>query len=182
MRTASEMRAMADRYPSRGLLSAISNDRLPFDLIEENLHPGEEILLSFGAYAGHIGRIRYKYIALAFTGRRLLAAGELSMPHFGAKDNLVSLRLDTFHSVAAAGNSILIRTVGHEAITVGNYARETRVALFEEIQRILERCQGAESPAPPSAAREILAYKELLDQGVLTQEEFDAKKKQLLGL
>lgn len=33
-----------------------------------------------------------------------------------------------------------------------------------------------------SAADEILKFKELLDQGILTQEEFDAKKKQLLGL
>lgn len=33
-----------------------------------------------------------------------------------------------------------------------------------------------------SGADEILKYKELLDKGILTQEEFDAKKKQLLGL
>ena len=31
-------------------------------------------------------------------------------------------------------------------------------------------------------ADEILKYKKLLDQGILTQEEFDAKKKQLLNL
>ena len=34
----------------------------------------------------------------------------------------------------------------------------------------------------PSAADEILKFKKLLDEGVITQEEFDAKKKQLLGL
>jgi hypothetical protein len=33
-----------------------------------------------------------------------------------------------------------------------------------------------------SAADELKKFKELLDAGVLTQEEFDAKKKQLLGL
>ena len=33
-----------------------------------------------------------------------------------------------------------------------------------------------------SVADEILKFKELLDQGILTQEEFDAKKKQLLTL
>ena len=31
-------------------------------------------------------------------------------------------------------------------------------------------------------ADELKKYKELLDSGVITQEEFDAKKKQLLGL
>ena len=33
-----------------------------------------------------------------------------------------------------------------------------------------------------SGAQEIKQYKELLDEGIITQEEFDAKKKQLLGL
>lgn len=33
-----------------------------------------------------------------------------------------------------------------------------------------------------SAADELKKFKELLDQGIITQEEFDAKKKQLLGL
>ena len=30
--------------------------------------------------------------------------------------------------------------------------------------------------------QKVREYKELLDSGVITQEEFDAKKKQLLGL
>jgi hypothetical protein len=42
------------------------------------------------------------------------------------------------------------------------------------------------SPVAPasavSAADELKKFKELLDMGILTQEEFDAKKKQLLGL
>ena len=33
-----------------------------------------------------------------------------------------------------------------------------------------------------STADELKKFKELLDIGVITQEEFDAKKKQLLGL
>lgn len=36
--------------------------------------------------------------------------------------------------------------------------------------------------SPQSNADELKKYKELLDTGVITQEEFDAKKKQLLGL
>ena len=36
--------------------------------------------------------------------------------------------------------------------------------------------------APTSSADELKKYKDLLDKGVITQEEFDAKKKQLLGL
>ena len=38
------------------------------------------------------------------------------------------------------------------------------------------------SQEQPKATDELIKYKELLDSGVITQEEFDAKKKQLLGL
>ena len=38
------------------------------------------------------------------------------------------------------------------------------------------------SAQPTSAADEILKFKQLLDAGIITQEEFDAKKKQLLNL
>lgn len=50
-------------------------------------------------------------------------------------------------------------------------------------------CSSQETPnennnsvAATSNVDEILKYKKLLDEGILTQEEFDAKKKQLLGL
>ena len=35
---------------------------------------------------------------------------------------------------------------------------------------------------PVSSADELAKFKDLLDKGIITQEEFDAKKKQLLGL
>lgn len=47
----------------------------------------------------------------------------------------------------------------------------------------VEPAKPTENPAENiSGADEIIKYKQLLDQGVLTQEEFDAKKKQLLGI
>ena len=40
----------------------------------------------------------------------------------------------------------------------------------------------AASAAPVAAVAEIKKYKELLDQDLITQEEFAAKKRQLLGI
>ncbi len=40
----------------------------------------------------------------------------------------------------------------------------------------------AASSAPTSDADEILKFKSLLDSGIITQDEFEAKKKQLLGV
>ena len=47
-----------------------------------------------------------------------------------------------------------------------------------------EPIPAAETPAVPAASAidELKKLKELLDMGIVTQEEFDAKKKQLLGL
>lgn len=45
---------------------------------------------------------------------------------------------------------------------------------------------GTKAPEPvnniASSADELLKFKQLLDMGAITQEEFDVKKKQLLGL
>ncbi len=41
---------------------------------------------------------------------------------------------------------------------------------------------NAAAPAALSPADELKKFKELLDMDVITQEEFDTKKKQLLGL
>ena len=49
---------------------------------------------------------------------------------------------------------------------------------MDEYKKIKER----ENNTSFSAADELKKYKELVDEGVITQEEFDEKKKQLLGL
>ncbi|MBE6760548.1 MAG: SHOCT domain-containing protein [Ruminococcaceae bacterium] len=55
-----------------------------------------------------------------------------------------------------------------------------------EIRAVFEKYKNNDSVevvgSANSAADEILKFKNLLDQGIITQEEFDAKKKQLLGL
>lgn len=62
-------------------------------------------------------------------------------------------------------------------------------AIYQVINNLLiERQQEKSKPAPvveapkSDEADQLKKYKELLDSGVITQEEFDAKKKQLLGL
>ena len=43
------------------------------------------------------------------------------------------------------------------------------------------RSSMATAPPPSSVADELMKFKQMLDAGIITQEEFDAKKKQLLG-
>ena len=73
------------------------------------------------------------------------------------------------------------------------FNKKDNIKLMEEIynfveRRISEEKQAKRAPAgtviqqATSPAEELKKMKELLDMGIITQEEFDAKKKQLLGL
>lgn len=74
----------------------------------------------------------------------------------------------------------------------GDYGKANSVVFrshneeMKEIKEIVEQkiAQNNESQnvQPISEADELAKFKNLLDDGVLTQEEFDAKKKQILGI
>ena len=55
-----------------------------------------------------------------------------------------------------------------------------------KLKQLLESCSQTSTATSPtdtsSTADEIRKYKQLLDDGIISQEEFDAKKKQLLNL
>lgn len=53
---------------------------------------------------------------------------------------------------------------------------------LDDCMAIKERANEQQPTIVNSSADEIIKFKGLLDQGIITQEEFDAKKKQLLGL
>ena len=53
-------------------------------------------------------------------------------------------------------------------------------AAFDEYK--MHEGENNSTVAAVSSADELKKFKELLDSGIITQEEFDAKKKQLLGL
>lgn len=58
---------------------------------------------------------------------------------------------------------------------------ETALEIKEYVENYSE-APNVTAPANNSSADEIVRFKNLLDQGIITQEEFDAKKRQLLGL
>ena len=69
----------------------------------------------------------------------------------------------------------------YEAEKVVKVYRECRRAL-KDPARVQQPASQPAAPAAMSVTDELKKFKELLDMGILTQEEFDAKKKQLLGL
>ena len=71
-------------------------------------------------------------------------------------------------------------------ITINSGTEVLAEKVVDYINQKLKECKAAKNCGTViqqiSAADEIKKYKELLDMGIITQEEFDAKKKQLLDL
>ena len=65
---------------------------------------------------------------------------------------------------------------------LGDEHYKIALQIKEYIEQWAARQGAPPSPSPTSAADEILKLAGLLDRGLLTRDEFDAKKKQLLGL
>lgn len=59
-------------------------------------------------------------------------------------------------------------------------AYSTVIQIIEFLQKVKDGAKA--SAAESDTAEQLRNFKKLLDEGVLTQEEFDAKKKQILGL
>lgn len=112
---------------------------------------------------------------------------DLKQNAINAENNAIAGALGLINLVSPVSNSTLV--------TATNLARAGRgpVRDFSHCPKCgsenispfdpkTEQSKLIAEPQAGSAADEILKFKNLLDQGVITQEEFDMKKKQLLGL
>ena len=93
-------------------------------------------------------------------------------------------------------NVSTVRLASHKGVAIATDGKtirfpflKNRKMVYEEIHKLLVGeavpqvvTQKEEVTEKPGNIEEIKKYKELLDMGAITQEEFDAKKKQLLGL
>ncbi len=96
--------------------------------------------------------------------------------------------LDGFIQVetAAGGRSNTSEYAGENSIQFAGQKKNEEAEIIVEYIRnqidIVKNAPAAGVVQQVSPADELKKFKELLDMGVITQEEFDAKKKQLLGL
>ncbi len=190
MRTEQEMRECASQYPTSALygIGTTNLNKIPFGKIAEALQPNENVLIAFPAGAGSVGKTPLQYIAVAITDRRMLVSGKPNSLIGSFMDAGVrSIKLDKVNSIGTNGMTVRVDTIGDEDCSFANYSPEVRKALSEKIQDIIDTYH-AKSSAPTqiiqqkSPAEQIKEYMALLEEGIITQAEFDAKKKQLLGL
>lgn len=82
-------------------------------------------------------------------------------------------------------SKLVIRHNNGKPIKLKHIFKDAARAFCAEVQKGKETKVIVEQPSgdrKATAAEEIKELKELLDEGILTQEEFDAKKKQILNL
>jgi uncharacterized membrane protein YsdA (DUF1294 family) len=72
-------------------------------------------------------------------------------------------------------------TVVHTITNIGAPSAQQAIAAINQAQSHVT-VQATVTAAPASQADELAKFKKLLDDGVLTQDEFDRKKAQILGL
>ena len=90
-----------------------------------------------------------------------------------------------FDSISAVGTSFLKGIdIGTSSGRIHFKGIKNNNEIHAEISKLLNNRQNEKQlkETTTSTTDEIKKYKDLLDSGIITQEEFDAKKKQLLGL
>lgn len=128
--------------------------------------------------------------AIAVTNKRVVFAGTTS--DFIKTVSTFSLELDRIESVDAEAGMLAytmwITTAGNKikctyaGVTVGGQGQTIINDFDNAIRKARSANEQASASTQVSVADELKKFKELLDLDIITQEEFDAKKKQLLGL
>lgn len=103
---------------------------------------------------------------------------------FSPKSGLASgyIEIETATGMGKHGQGVLASE--NAFIWRGEQTNEKMEKVANYIRERVQSCKQARNTPiiASTSADEIKKYKELLDMGIITQEEFDAKKKQLLGL
>jgi len=121
---------------------------------------------------GNTGRKRINFndiTAIQFREPAGIAEGFIQISYLGAIESKTGVRgaLDDENSIIVSAYSVVL-------------ARE--IVAYMESKRKENKSVSQAVENQYSTADELKKFKELLDSGVITQEEFDTKKKQLLGL
>ena len=186
MRTAQEMREFAEQYKPDRLFTE-NPKKVSFETIVENLNENEEVLFAFVASAGSVGKYGVCHVGVAISKDRLLVVYKPnSMVGMLMGANCKTYNLKEINSVGPVGISINISIRAEGDIVLGNWSPERRNLISNEIRKIVDANtstnEGGTIVNSVSSAEELKKFKDLLDAGIISQEEFDAKKKQLLGL
>ncbi|MFD4853896.1 PH domain-containing protein [Bacillus mycoides] len=158
-----------------------------FGVLENNLMNGEKVQMTFIGLHNYESTTKHdNNYAYAITNKRIM---------FGQK----TLTGEKFKAVAHEKINDMTFETGlvFGVLTIDTPQEKFKVALDKasatsinnNIHQVLDALKNSTSEAQPqltsapiSVADELIKFKELCDMGVITEDEFNAKKKQLLGI
>lgn len=112
-------------------------------------------------------------VELAITNKRVYGRAS-----FGRR---VDLPLDSITAIGMSFMKGIAITTASGSVKFG--CIKNRDEIYEVVSKLLMERQTSKTVSnETSPVEDLKKYKELLDSGVISQEEFDAKKKQLLNL
>ena len=182
MRTAQELRDFAQEYlPDK--FFKVKLEKVAFELIEQNLNADEEILFAFAATTGNVRYTSAFNIGVAVSKDRIhIVYRPISISAFFVKSGYAVYNLKEVSFVGFEGFSVNVSVRDEDDLVFSSWSLEARNFIASEIRKIVDAKQEELAQKCVPVAEELKNLKELLDSGVITQDEFDAKKKQYLGL
>lgn len=178
---------MYDYCIANGMGSGFSKDWgiKHFKIIENALSKGETVLLPFIGLHNYVSATKHdNNFAFAVTNRRILIAQAKIMGQ-----TFQTISLDNVNDIT------LNKGMVFGILTVDTIKETFNIALgkdfaqniCDKIFEVLHQAKASNNPSnvavqPLSSADEIKKFKELFDMGVITENEFNLKKKELLGL
>ncbi len=163
-----------------------------FGSIENSLRPNDDVLYAFIAYMVSGRNLKsltsgISDCGIAFTADKCIIGQKSRMG-----DTCFSVLYDNFSDIRLKKSPIVYPFIIVDFLTEevsfqvaphqGDMFFSAIMDILENYRKSKKETQNATVVMQTSAADELKKFKELLDSGVITQEEFDAKKKQLLGL
>ena len=115
--------------------------------------------------------------SLTVTDRRVYGPAAFGQRVDLPLDSVSAVGMSMFKGIAVGTSSGKIKFLG-----ISNREAIHKTISDLLIQRQKEKHSPQVQASAPSSADELGKYKKLLDDGAISQEEFDAKKKQILGL
>ena len=154
---------------------------IPYYLINNGLLPYLIAAAIFAGFAvfGYLVNSCFAKVQLTISDKRVYGSTFWGKRVDLPIDSVSAVGMGIFKTISIATSSgsiafsgVLNRDEMHKSISKLLIDRQSKLTTATTIKQEI----------PQSNADELKKYKELFDQGVITQEEFDAKKKQLLGL
>ncbi|PEN08616.1 PH domain-containing protein [Bacillus pseudomycoides] len=158
-----------------------------FRVLENNLMNGEKVQMAFIGIHNYQSTTKHdNNYAYAITNKRIMFGQKtLTGEKFKAVDHgkINDISFETgmlfgFLTIDTPQEKFKVALDKASATSINNNIHQVLDALKNNTSEV----QPQSIPTPTSVADELKKFKELCDMGVITEDEFNAKKKQLLGI